>query len=124
MSRMLVLLLVEAGAGLGGTCLFEGCIPSKILRESARRLLDVRRAQEFGLQIPAGEIGVDWGAVMKRKAAILRGRADGSVAARGDARVCARFLFAAILGLRGLARTGCGRGELSAVAREALRSLD
>ena len=23
-------LLVEAGDGLGGTCLFEGCIPSKI----------------------------------------------------------------------------------------------
>ncbi len=28
-------LLVEAGAGLGGTCLFEGCIPSKIFRETA-----------------------------------------------------------------------------------------
>jgi pyruvate/2-oxoglutarate dehydrogenase complex dihydrolipoamide dehydrogenase (E3) component len=50
-------LLVEKGAGLGGTCLFEGCIPSKILRESASRLQAVRRAQEFGLRVPAGEIG-------------------------------------------------------------------
>ena len=24
--------LVEKGEGLGGTCLFEGCIPSKIIR--------------------------------------------------------------------------------------------
>lgn len=72
-------LLVEKGAGLGGTCLFEGCIPSKILRESASRLQAVRRAQEFGLRVPAGEIGVDWGAIMKRKAAILRGRADGAL---------------------------------------------
>ena len=72
-------LLVEKGAGLGGTCLFEGCIPSKILRESASRLQAVRRAQEFGLRIPAGEIGIDWGAIMKRKAAILRGRADGAL---------------------------------------------
>ena len=29
--------LVERGPGLGGTCLFEGCIPSKILRESDRK---------------------------------------------------------------------------------------
>jgi hypothetical protein len=27
-------LLVEKGAGLGGTCLFEGCIPSKILHKA------------------------------------------------------------------------------------------
>jgi len=72
-------LLVEKGLGLGGTCLFEGCIPSKILRESASRLQAIRHAQEFGLRIPAGEIGIDWGAIMKRKAAILRGRADGAL---------------------------------------------
>jgi TetR/AcrR family transcriptional repressor of nem operon len=57
-------------------------------------------------------------------AAVLRGRADGSVKARGEARDSARFLFAAVLGLRALARTGCGRAELKAVAGEALRTLD
>jgi len=57
-------------------------------------------------------------------AAVLRGRADGSVKERGEARASARFLFAATLGLRALARTGCGRGELKAVAGEALRTLD
>ncbi len=37
-------LLVEKGAGLGGTCLFEGCIPSKIFHETARRLREIREA--------------------------------------------------------------------------------
>jgi TetR/AcrR family transcriptional repressor of nem operon len=57
-------------------------------------------------------------------AAVLRGRADGSVKTRGEARTSARFLFTAVLGLRALARTGCGRSELKAVAAEALRTLD
>jgi dihydrolipoamide dehydrogenase len=73
------ILLVEKGAGLGGTCLFEGCIPSKILHESAQRLHAIRRAQEFGLRVPNGEIGVDWKAIMQRKAAILQRRADGAL---------------------------------------------
>ena len=57
-------------------------------------------------------------------AAVLRGRADGSVKARGEARASARFLFAATLGLRALGRTGCDRSELRAAAGEALRTLD
>lgn len=57
-------------------------------------------------------------------AAVLRGRADGSVKTRGEARASARFLFAATLGLRALGRTGCDRAELKAVAAEALRTLD
>ncbi len=56
-------------------------------------------------------------------AAVLRGRADGSVKGRGEAKTSARFLFAATLGLRALARTGCDRAELRAVADEALRTL-
>jgi dihydrolipoamide dehydrogenase len=72
-------LLVEQGSGLGGTCLFEGCIPSKILHESARRLQAIQRAAEFGLRIPAGDIRVDWPAVMARKAAILRHRAQAAL---------------------------------------------
>jgi TetR/AcrR family transcriptional repressor of nem operon len=56
-------------------------------------------------------------------AAVLRGRADGSVKERGEAKASARFLFAATLGLRALARTGCDRAELKAVAEEALRTL-
>lgn len=56
-------------------------------------------------------------------ASILRGRADGSVASRGDVRTQARFLFAALQGLRALAKAGCGREELRGVARTALKTL-
>jgi dihydrolipoamide dehydrogenase len=72
-------LLVEQGEGLGGTCLFQGCIPSKILHESARRLQAVRRADEFGLRIPPGDIQVDWQAIKARKAAILRHRSESAL---------------------------------------------
>ena len=74
-------LLVEAGRGLGGTCLFEGCIPSKIFRETAQRRLQSRRAGEFGLVgLPPGEVGVDWDVVQARKRTILDHRAQGAQA--------------------------------------------
>lgn len=67
-------LLVEKGAGLGGTCLFEGCIPSKIFRESARRLRELREAADFGLQMESGDIQLDWNAIQQRKQGILTKR--------------------------------------------------
>jgi dihydrolipoamide dehydrogenase len=67
-------LLVEKGAGLGGTCLFEGCIPSKILRESARRLREIREAADFGLCLPSLDVRVDWSAIQQRKRTILQRR--------------------------------------------------
>jgi dihydrolipoamide dehydrogenase len=72
-------LLVEQGAGLGGTCLFEGCIPSKILHESAQRLQMIRHAAEFGLHVPAGDVRVDWQAIMARKEAILQRRSQAAL---------------------------------------------
>ncbi len=74
-------LLVEAGRGLGGTCLFEGCIPSKIFRETARRRHESRDAAEFGLLGPAsGDVGVDWDVVQARKRTILDHRSQGAQA--------------------------------------------
>ena len=69
-------LLVEAGAGLGGTCLFEGCIPSKIFRESARRLRELKQAGNFGLCLPTRDVRVNWSAVLERKRAILKRRSE------------------------------------------------
>ncbi len=37
---------------LGGDCLYTGCVPSKALIRSAKLASDVRRATEFGFQIP------------------------------------------------------------------------
>ncbi|EQD35425.1 dihydrolipoyl dehydrogenase, partial [mine drainage metagenome] len=69
-------MLVEQGDGLGGTCLFEGCIPSKIFRESALRLHAADRAAEFGIGFGAAmKPVVDWPRVLARKQAILAGRA-------------------------------------------------
>lgn len=94
-------LLVEKGAGLGGTCLFEGCIPSKILHESARRLQEIRSAATFGLHVPAGEISVDWNAVMARKAAILDRRArDALRHARQIPTLTVQFGSVALMGPR------------------------
>lgn len=73
-------LLVEKGSGLGGTCLFEGCIPSKILRESARRLREIREATDFGLCLPTLDVRVDWYAIQQRKRAILKRRSDAAIA--------------------------------------------
>jgi dihydrolipoamide dehydrogenase len=74
-------LLVEAGRGLGGTCLFEGCIPSKIFRETAARRHEVARAGDFGLRLSStGAPDIDWAAVQTRRHHILSGRAQGALA--------------------------------------------
>ncbi len=74
-------LLVEAGRGLGGTCLFEGCIPSKIFRETAARRRELKQAGEFGLSAAGMDSGdIDWSTVQARKNQILSGRAQGALA--------------------------------------------
>ena len=72
-------LLVEAGAGLGGTCLFEGCIPSKIFRETAHRLRDISRTAEFGIQLPTELVHLDWRKVQARKREILQRRSGAAI---------------------------------------------
>lgn len=73
-------LLVEAGQGLGGTCLFEGCIPSKIYREVAARRREYARASQFGIQLSDScSFGVDWSAVRARRHLILTQRAQAAL---------------------------------------------
>ncbi len=72
-------LLVEAGTGLGGTCLFEGCIPSKIFHETARRLRDITRAAEFGIRLPTELVQLDWRKVQARKREILQRRSGAAI---------------------------------------------
>ncbi|MGK0303747.1 MAG: pyruvate/2-oxoglutarate dehydrogenase complex dihydrolipoamide dehydrogenase (E3) component, partial [Planctomycetota bacterium] len=49
----------------GGTCVNNGCIPTKALVASARTAHVARRAQEFGVNI-SGEIQVDMQRVHER----------------------------------------------------------
>ena len=55
--------LIESGA-FGGTCINRGCIPSKMLIQSAEVAAQVRRGPEFGIE--AKLTGVDWPAIRDR----------------------------------------------------------
>jgi pyruvate/2-oxoglutarate dehydrogenase complex dihydrolipoamide dehydrogenase (E3) component len=55
---------------LGGTCVNDGCIPTKTLIASARTAHVARRAADFGIRIDAG-VRVDMAAVKARKDRIV-----------------------------------------------------
>lgn len=63
-------LVIEKQA-LGGTCLNEGCIPTKCLCHSAEVLDEVREAAVLGIN--AGDVTFDINAAMTRKDAVLDG---------------------------------------------------
>ncbi len=53
-------------AQLGGTCLNNGCIPSKALLASAAMMHEIGEAGKLGIKV-AGEVICDWTAVQQRK---------------------------------------------------------
>lgn len=55
---------------LGGTCLNNGCIPSKILKETADLMDHFHRAGHFGITLE-GRIAPDMGRVMERKKTLI-----------------------------------------------------
>jgi pyruvate/2-oxoglutarate dehydrogenase complex dihydrolipoamide dehydrogenase (E3) component len=63
----------------GGTCVNDGCIPTKALVASAQAAFVARRHQDFGVTV-GGPIGVDMRAVKARKDAIVRASANGVAA--------------------------------------------
>jgi len=62
--------LVEKGH-LGGTCLNNGCIPSKAILASAELLHHIHHAAELGIDVPAGA-AVNWSKIQTRKDKILQ----------------------------------------------------
>ncbi|NEN81943.1 dihydrolipoyl dehydrogenase [Paenibacillus elgii] len=56
---------------LGGTCLNEGCMPTKSLLESADTLDKVKHADRFGVVLPTDRVEVDWNAVQSYKNGIV-----------------------------------------------------
>ena len=73
--RGLEVLLVDERGRLGGHCLYEGCIPSKAVREAARLLARVRRRAAYGLElIPAA--GEAWSPVRAFKEQVQSRRYD------------------------------------------------
>lgn len=107
LERMFALVIAEA---LADDC---GCLLANAASEEAAR------DPKVALCVEAGRKRVEGGL----HAAILRGRADGSLKGRGEPRAQARFLYAAALGLRALAKAGAGREDLKSVAETALKAL-
>ena len=56
---------------LGGTCLNNGCIPSKAILGSAELLHHVQHAAEMGIDLPAGA-RVNWPKIQSRKDKVLQ----------------------------------------------------
>ncbi|MBC7939223.1 MAG: FAD-containing oxidoreductase [Chitinophagaceae bacterium] len=59
----------------GGTCVNDGCIPTKTLVASARTAQVARRAADYGVSL-GGPVGVDMKAVMARKDRIVQQSID------------------------------------------------
>ena len=81
--------VVEKG-DLGGTCLNNGCIPSKALLATAELLHNIGRAGEMGVAV-AGKVSFDWKRIQKRKDGILAKLRGGIAAllAAGKVELCA-----------------------------------
>ena len=60
---------------LGGVCLNRGCIPTKALVSTAEILNNIKRAEEFGIQVK--DYSIDFPAIMKRKDLITQRLSSG-----------------------------------------------
>jgi len=67
--------LVERGE-FGGTCVNNGCTPTKTLVASARAAWVARHAADFGVTIP-GPVGIDYAAVRARMHKVVQASRDG-----------------------------------------------
>src|SRR5215217_9200726 len=57
---------------LGGTCLNVGCIPSKALLDSSERYAAIKNGlDKHGIKV--GSVSLDLGAMMARKAEVVKG---------------------------------------------------
>ena len=68
--------LIDQGQ-LGGTCLNEGCIPTKALLQSADMYEHVKSAEHFGIKLSEKEPIIHWEAVQKRKRSVVKQLTDG-----------------------------------------------
>lgn len=67
--------VVEKGK-IGGTCLHEGCIPTKAFLKSADVYEEVRHSAEFGVSI-AGDISFNYPAALERSQKVIGGQYKG-----------------------------------------------
>jgi len=70
--------IVETKGKLGGECLFDGCIPSKIMKASAHQLLEIRKSKNLGIHIEGIDTSKVWETIKQRKNKILAMRTKGA----------------------------------------------
>ncbi len=70
-------LLVDKRDAPGGECLFEGCIPSKVLESAANHYAEVVNAKKF--HIEENHPQMHWEAVIKDKETIVKKRSQGAL---------------------------------------------
>jgi len=83
---------------IGGTCINEGCTPSKTMIASARVAYLAKRAADFGVH--CGDVSVDLSSVVARKRAIVSDFRNGSERRLADAGVEVLFGDARFVGER------------------------
>jgi len=83
---------------VGGTCINEGCTPSKTMIASARVAYLAKRAADFGVR--CGDVSVDLSSVVARKRAIVSDFRNGSERRLADAGVEVLFGDARFVGER------------------------
>ncbi len=71
-------LLVDKRGEPGGECLFEGCIPSKVLENAATRYKMLKEASRFHIDLKGTE-QIHWEAVLNDKKEIVQKRAAGAM---------------------------------------------
>ena len=70
-------LLIDKRDAPGGECLFEGCIPSKVLENAANRYYDVVTSKKF--HIDSNSAQIHWEDVLKDKEEILQKRSQAAL---------------------------------------------
>ena len=68
-------LLIDKRERPGGECLFEGCIPSKVLENAANRYKMLKEASKFHVALKS-EPQIHWEEVLKDKEAIVKRRSE------------------------------------------------
>ncbi|KKI91982.1 dihydrolipoamide dehydrogenase [Bacillus sp. SA1-12] len=69
-------ILVEQKS-LGGTCLNEGCMPTKSFLESAGIYSKVKNAEKFGVQLDSTSVSINWSQVLSYKNDIVKKLVNG-----------------------------------------------
>ena len=66
--------LIDTHGELGGECLFDGCIPSKIMEITAKQIRQMHTLEEFGISLDNSHYNLAWEKIVARKKEILTRR--------------------------------------------------